>query len=75
MTQKMFIQRRNITAGELDLIRDLMAQKPLSTQPTEAQKKRERRKKSKARINAVGAMDALTRLFQGKPFVPEFDSS
>ena len=30
---------------------------------------------STARKNAVGAMDALTRLFQGNPFVPEFDSS
>lgn len=30
---------------------------------------------STARKNAVGAMDALTRLFQGKPFVPQFDSS
>lgn len=28
MTQDMFIQGRNITAGELDLIRDLMAQNP-----------------------------------------------
>jgi hypothetical protein len=64
MTQDMFIQGRNITAGELDLIRDLMAQNPLSPPPTEAQKKRGRRKKSKARKNAVGAMDALTRLLQ-----------
>jgi hypothetical protein len=61
MTQDMFIQGRNITAGELDLIRDLIAQNPLSPQPTEAQKKRGRRKKSKARKNAVGAMDALSR--------------
>ncbi|MFW6367314.1 MAG: IS66 family transposase [bacterium] len=30
---------------------------------------------STARKNAVGAMDALTRLFQGNPFVPGFDSS
>ena len=30
---------------------------------------------STARKNAVGTMDALTRLFQGNPFVPEFDSS
>jgi hypothetical protein len=75
MTQDMFIQGRNITTGELDLIRDLMTQNPLSTQPAEAQKKRGRRKKSKARKNTVGAMDALPRLFQGKPFVPEFDSS
>jgi len=30
---------------------------------------------STARKNAVGAMDALTRLFQGNPFLPEFDSS
>lgn len=30
---------------------------------------------STARKNAVGAMDALTRLFEGKPFVPEFNSS
>ena len=29
---------------------------------------------STARKNAVGAMDALNRLFQGKPFIPEFDS-
>jgi hypothetical protein len=75
LAQDIFIQGRNITTGKLDLIRDLMAQNPLSTPPTEAQKKRGRRKKSKARKNAVGAMDALTRLFQGKPFVPKFDSS
>jgi len=30
---------------------------------------------STARKNAVGAMDALTRLFSGDPFVPVFDSS
>ena len=30
---------------------------------------------STARKNAVGAMDALTRLFKGEPFVPEFNSS
>ena len=30
---------------------------------------------STARKNAVGAMDALTRLFQGNPVVPGFDSS
>lgn len=30
---------------------------------------------STARKNAVGAMDALTRLFEGTPFVPEFNSS
>jgi len=30
---------------------------------------------STARKNAVGAMDALTRLFSGDPFVPAFDSS
>ena len=30
---------------------------------------------STARKNAVGAMDALTRLFQGNPFVPGVDSS
>lgn len=30
---------------------------------------------STARKNAVGAMDALTRLFKGNPFVPDFDSS
>jgi transposase len=30
---------------------------------------------STARKNAVGAMDALTRLFGGNPFVPDFDSS
>ena len=29
---------------------------------------------STARKNAVGAMDALTRLFHGNPFIPEFDS-
>ena len=30
---------------------------------------------STARKNAVGAMDALTRLFSGNPFVPAFDTS
>lgn len=30
---------------------------------------------STARKNALGAMDALTRLFEGNPFVPGFDSS
>ena len=30
---------------------------------------------STARKNAAGAMDALTRLFGGNPFVPDFDSS
>jgi transposase len=30
---------------------------------------------STARKNAVGAMDALTRLFSGNPFVPPFDTS
>jgi len=30
---------------------------------------------STARKNAVGAMDALTRLFSGNPFVPTFDTS
>ena len=30
---------------------------------------------STARKNAVGAMDALTRLFSGNPFVPEFNTS
>ena len=30
---------------------------------------------STARKNAVGAMDALTRLFNGNPFVPAFDTS
>lgn len=30
---------------------------------------------STARKNAVGAMDALTRLFGGNPFVPDFNSS
>ena len=30
---------------------------------------------STARKNAVGAMDALTRLFNGNPFVPVFDTS
>lgn len=30
---------------------------------------------STARKNAVGAMDALTRLFEGNPFVPGFNSS
>ena len=30
---------------------------------------------STARKNALGAMDALTRLFSGNPFVPAFDSS
>ena len=30
---------------------------------------------STARKNAVGAMDALTRLFRGNPFVPAFDTS
>jgi len=30
---------------------------------------------STARKNAVGAMDALTRLFSGTPFVPTFDTS
>jgi len=30
---------------------------------------------STARKNAVGAMDALTRLFGGNPFGPDFDSS
>jgi len=30
---------------------------------------------STARKNAVGAMDALTRLFGGNPFVPEFNTS
>jgi len=30
---------------------------------------------STARKNAVGAMDALTRLFSGNPFVPVFDTS
>ncbi len=30
---------------------------------------------STARKNAVGAMDALTRLFSGNPFVPNFDTS
>ena len=30
---------------------------------------------STARKNTVGAMDALTRLFRGNPFVPAFDTS
>jgi transposase len=30
---------------------------------------------STARKNAVGAMDALTHLFSGNPFVPAFDTS
>lgn len=30
---------------------------------------------STARKNAVGAMDALTRLFSGDPFMPDFDTS
>lgn len=30
---------------------------------------------STARKNSVGAMDALTRLFSGNPFVPDFDTS
>ena len=30
---------------------------------------------STARKNTVGAMDALTRLFSGNPFVPAFDTS
>ena len=30
---------------------------------------------STARKNALGAMDALTRLFNGNPFVPAFDTS
>ena len=30
---------------------------------------------STARKNAIGAMDALTRLFSGDPFVPVFDIS
>ena len=30
---------------------------------------------STARKNAVGAMDALTRLFNGNPFIPAFDTS
>jgi len=30
---------------------------------------------STARKNAVGAMDALTRLFDGKPFIPTVDTS
>jgi len=30
---------------------------------------------STARKNALGAMDALTRLFKGNPFVPVFDTS
>jgi hypothetical protein len=70
MTQDMFIQGRNITAGELGLIRDLMTQNPLSTQPTETQKKRGRRKKSKARKNAVGAMGCLAPPVSGQAFCP-----
>ena len=30
---------------------------------------------STARKNAVGAMDALTRLYSGDPFIPSLDSS
>ena len=32
-------------------------------------------KKKKARKDAVGVMDTLTRLFRGDPFVPAFDTS
>ena len=44
------------------------AQNPLPPLPRNARKRRGRRK------NAVGAMDALTRLFSGNPFVPASDT-